>query len=183
MGLHGYIDKQLTGDEQIIYRAHLSWVPIVGKILTFLLAGIIVCVCLVQFAGQGRVAAYALVAITLLGVLIQLPAIVRNLGVDIVVTDKRLHSKTGLIMVKNDRESSLARVDDTDIDFESIFERLFNYGSIEIRTLGAELIHFDNVAKPRQLKRRINEAKEKYVDVPLAGAMYESPGDEEQTQF
>ena len=175
MGLHGYIDKQLTVDEQIVYRAHLSWIPIVGRVLAFLLAGIIVCVCLVRFADQGRIAAYALVIITLLGVLVQLPAIIRNLGVDIVVTDKRLHSKTGLIAVRNDRESSLARVDDTDIDFESVFERLFNYGSIEIHTLGSDLIHFDNVAKPRELKRHINEAKEKYVDVPLVGATDEQP--------
>ena len=168
MGLHGYIDKQLTSGETIVYRAHLSWVPIVAKILLFLVVGIAVCVAVVFFGGDNRVAALSLVIIALLGVLIQLPAMVRNWGVDIVVTDKRLHSKTGLVAVQNDRESSLARVDDTDIDFNSVFQRLFNYGSIEIHTLGSELIHLDNVANPRALKKAINEAKEKYVDVPMA---------------
>ncbi len=168
MGLHGYIDKQLTSDEHIVYRAHLSWVPIVAKILLFLVIGIIACVAIVTFTEQNRPAALAFVIITLLGVLFQLPAMVRNWGVDIVVTDKRLHSKTGLVVVKNDRESSLARVDDTDIDFNSIMQRVFNYGSIEIHTIGSELIHLDNVAKPRALKKALNEAKEKYVDIPLA---------------
>ena len=174
MGLHGYIDKQLTSGETIVYRAHLSWVPIVAKILLFLVVGIAVCVAVVFFGGDNRVAALSLVIIALLGVLIQLPAMVRNWGVDIVVTDKRLHSKTGLVAVQNDRESSLARVDDTDIDFNSVFQRLFNYGSIEIHTLGSELIHLENVARPRDLKKAINEAKEKYVDIPLVD---EEPAD------
>ena len=175
MGLHGYIDRQLGDDEKVLYRAHLSWVPSGAKILLFLLIGIVVCVGIVYFTQQNRTAALALVIILALGIVIQVPAIIGNLGVDIVVTDKRLHSKTGVIMVKNDRESSLARVDDTDIDFNSLLQRMFNYGSIEIHTLGSELVHLDRVANPRALKRAINDAKACYVDVPLA-----SPASPEQ---
>lgn len=68
--------------------------------------------------------------------------------------------------MKDDRESSLVRVDD--IDFNSLPQRVFDCGSIEIRTLGSELVHLDKVANPRALKRAVNEARACYVDMPLA---------------
>ncbi len=164
MGLRGYIDNQLTKDEVVLYRAHVSWVPIIFRFLLFVIVAIVACVLIVNFQGDSQLGLRVLLIVILIGAVVQIPAIVHNLGVDIAVTNKRLHSKHGLITVQNDRESSLSRVDDTDIDFNSIFQRIFNYGSIEIHTIGSDsLIQFDKIAKPRLLKRAINEAKENYV--------------------
>ena len=163
MGLHGYIDKQLVEDEDILYRAHLSWIPVILHIIPFAIIGSAVSGLLWSLFGLG-IAILGLLLFILIGFISQTGRIIRNLSVDIVVTNQRIHSKEGLINVKNDREASLSRVDDSDIDFHSIWNRLFKFGDLEVRTIGGEaFFKFQDISRPRLLKRAINEAKDTYA--------------------
>lgn len=165
MGATGYIDKRLRRtNERVIYRAHLSWIPVfTGAIpllaVTSLMAGAALGIsksmpiCLIVF-GIGLV-------ITLLT---RVPKIIRNVGTDIVVTDRRLHTKRGLINIENDRETPLTNIDDTIADPGPI-GRLLGYGNVFIHTFGGgqgagDEFDFPNVSDPFEFVAVINETRD-----------------------
>ena len=169
MGTTGYIDKRLRRtNERIIYRTHLSWIPVfTGAIpllgLTSALAGATLgvfdnmTVCLVVF-GIGL----------LLTLVTRIPKIIRNIGTDIVVTDRRLHTKRGIINIDNDRETPLTNVDDTIAD-PGPLGRVLGYGNVFIHTFGGgqgagDEFEFRNVSDPFELVAVINETRDQIAN-------------------
>lgn len=158
MGMTGYIDKRLkrTG-ERIIYRASLSWVPmfltaIPMAWLVSLLAGAIM-----GMTGNPSYVVMTFVVGFILIVISKIPGIIKNIGTDIVVTDRRLHSKTGIIDVDNDHETPLTNINNTVADPTPI-GRLFGYGDVIIQTIGGnDDFTFRNVSNPGELVAIINE--------------------------
>jgi len=163
MGLPGYLDKQLQSDEHVIYRAHLSWVPFVKRLIIFSLFGAIVGGVIWTVFGIGWGFLTYLV-VMILGILGQMSTITKNLGFDIIVTNKRLHYKKGIVTVQDDRESSLYRIDDSDVDYPTISSRIFRYGNLTVQTVNGanEFFDFENVAEPLKLKQEINKARENF---------------------
>lgn len=163
MGLHGYIDKQLQHtNENVLYRAHISWVPMLtGVIPTMAIAstagGVLWGVTTNPLFGFAALALGGAIA-----VVSRIPKIVYNLGVDICVTDKRLHTKTGIININDDHETQLTRINDTVVD-PSIIGRLFDYANVTIQTVaGEDDFTFKCVANPYGLRDALNNARDMY---------------------
>lgn len=158
MGMTGYIDKRLkrTG-ERIIYRAHLSWVPL---FLTAIPMTWIVSMLAGAVMGMTGNAGYTVMTIIIgiiLIVISKIPGVLKNIGTDIVVTDRRLHSKTGIIDVDNDHETPLTNINNTVAD-PTVIGRLFGYGDVVIQTIGGnDDFTFRNVSNPNELVAIINE--------------------------
>lgn len=167
MGLRdGYLDQQVHKErgEKILYRAHMSWVPVIvgmaPKAMIFsAAAGFVWGATENPLLGIGTVALGVIVIVAT-----QIPRIVTNLGTDIILTNQRIMAKKGIVTIKDDREASLGRIDSTDIDFNSLWERLFKYGDIEVKTIGDEnFFPFKEIARPLQFKWAIQEAKQRYA--------------------
>ena len=167
MGLPGYLDRQIkheSSDEFVIYRASRSWIPVIIRIVP-----VVALFCIVGgvvWHNFGLVPGIlVLLAGILLSVLMQASKIIYNLGVDIVVTNKYLRCKKNLISVTDDRSSSLSRIDDIDVDFPTVFNRIFGYGNIEIQTINGtdDFFKFNSISKPEALRSAINNAKDTYA--------------------
>ncbi len=167
MGLRdGYLDQQVHRErgEKILYRAHMSWVPVIvsiaPKAMIFSAAsGFVWGATENPLFGIGTVTLGAIVTVAS-----QIPRIVTNIGTDIILTNQRIMAKKGIIAIKDDREASLGRIDSTDIDFNSLWERLFKYGDIEVKTIGDDnFFPFKEIAHPLQFKWAIQEAKQRYA--------------------
>lgn len=165
MGMTNYIDRKLKRtNERIVYRAHLSWIPIVvGAIPLMMLTSVIAGALYGLFDNFGYVLLAYVIGI-LLVILTRVPKIMKNIGTDIVVTDRRLHTKTGLINVDNDRETPLTNIDDTIAD-PTVFGRMMGYGDVSVHTFGGgqgmdDSFVFKGVADPFELVAVINETRD-----------------------
>lgn len=162
----GYLDQQVHKErgERILYRAHMSWVPVIvgmapKAVIFSAAAGFILGATENPIFGIGTVIIGAVITIAT-----QIPRIVTNIGTDIILTNQRIMAKKGIIAIKDDREASLGRIDSTDIDFNSLWERLFQYGDIEVKTIGDDnFFPFKEIAQPLQFKWAIQEAKQRYA--------------------
>lgn len=166
-----YLNNSLNQNEQILYRAHLSWIPLFVRQIPFMLIGGIVGG---VFAGISNNLLFGLLlfmGICFIGVLSQIPAILKNIGTDILLTNQGLHTKRGIIVVKDDRFSKLNMIDNSDIDYNSIFGRIFKYGNVEIRTIsgGADALYgFKNLARPATFKNSVRAAQQRFMeDIPM----------------
>jgi len=164
MGMTGYIDKRLkrTG-ERIIYRTHLSWIPLFLTAIPLLWFICILAGAVMGITGNLGYAMLVILGGVVLIALSKIPAIVRNIGTDIVVTDRRLHTKEGIIDVDNDRETPLTNIDDTIAD-PTVLGRLFGYGDVMVHTFGGrgndDNFTFRNVADPHEFVAVINETRD-----------------------
>lgn len=163
MGMRGYLNRRIPADETILYRAHISWVPFFVSLTRW--GAVFSAIGGVAWGVTGSMGT-GLAAVMfgiVLGFLFQMRFITYALGVDIVVTDRHLHCKTGIVRIDNDREASLGRVDRVDIDMHTITQRLFDYGDIEFQTVGSDgFFDFNKVASPYALKMAFDDAKEAY---------------------
>lgn len=159
-----FIEKNLANNERVIYRAKLHW-WIYGRSIFLLLLGIVV------FALWGTTEVVKIIGGLLLAIslITFINAYIRSSASEFAVTNRRIMMKTG---VTNRRliELQLNRSDGLVID-QGIIGRIFNYGSIIIRTGNLEEI-FSPVADPYEFKRQINNAIEESFapfNNPIAG--------------
>lgn len=165
MGMTGYIDKRLkrTG-ERIIYRTHLSWIPMFLTAVPLLWFICILAGAVMGITGNFGYAMLVVFGGVVLIALSKVPSIMKNIGTDIVVTDRRLHTKEGILDVNNDRETPLTNIDDTIAD-PTIIGRLFGYGDVMVHTFGGghgngDNFTFRNVTDPHELVAVINETRD-----------------------
>lgn len=114
------------------------------------------------FTGSNTYALFTWLGGLLLIILSKIPTIIRNIGTDIVVTDRRLHSKRGIVDVDDNHETPLTNIDDT-ISDPTVFGRMFGYGDVMIRTFGSsdrDQFTFRNVTDPHELVAVINETRD-----------------------
>jgi len=147
-----FIEKNLANSERIIYRAKLHW-WIYGRGVLLLLLGIVV------FALWGKTVVVEIAAglLALIGLVTLLSAYIRASASEFAVTNRRIMMKTG-IASRRLTELQLNRSEGLIID-QGIIGRMFNYGTIIIRTGGLEET-FSPVADPYEFKRQINNAIE-----------------------
>ena len=164
---NGFLDSQIgkVDNEVLLYRAHISWVPVaLHMVPVLLIAGFLSGI---VWGVLDNLAAGILAAliVLLLGFMTQMPYLYDIAATDIVVTNKRFMCKKGIVTIKDNRSSNLSRIDDTDVDINTVAERIFRYGDVTVQTLGSghDFYSFTKVARPRLLVQAINEAKDKYA--------------------
>jgi len=148
-----FIEKNLANNEKIVYRAQLHW-WIYGKAVLSLILGIVV------FALWGKTEAVKILSglLVLIGLIGLISAYTRASSSEFAVTNRRIMMKTG---IANRRliELQLNRSEGLVID-QGIIGRIFNYGTIIIRSGGTMEEIFSPVADPYEFKRQINNAIE-----------------------
>ena len=101
-----------------------------------------------------------------------------------VVTDRRVLQLRGVIN-KNVLDSSLEKINDVQLQ-QSLFGRMFDYGTIDILTASEEAINrMDNIANPLEFKRAMQDARARYdgyLDRPR-GQAYGQPGGDVQSML
>lgn len=166
MGLHGHLNKNIPDGEEIVYRASLSWLPLVLKAAPLL----IIASALGGFV-YGVVSPLAsviviLVALALIAILFS-KKIISILGVDIVVTTEAIRSKRGIIVPQDVRCEPLTKSESSDIDYPSFAGVLFGYGRVTVTGVGGgSAFSFDGVADPQRLCDEIASGHKRAMQPP-----------------
>lgn len=123
-------------DEREVFHAKESWVPLVLGAFPYILAGIVGFLACTLFAANPIIGALILMVALIAALLTRIPQIISNLDTDVIVTNKRLYSRTGIIDIR-DQVCDLANISDVTID-PSPAGRLFDYGDVKIQTYAGE---------------------------------------------
>jgi uncharacterized membrane protein YdbT with pleckstrin-like domain len=152
-----YIDDNLVAGEKVMYRPHLHWVIYITAVLAllfFIVAG------LALTAGKNTT-----VIAWLFFVLAPLPLIRPYLLCrfsEFAVTDKRVLVKTG-ILNRHTLETLLTKVENISVD-QSLWGRMFNYGTITVTGTGGTKEQFAGIAAPLEFRKQIQAATLKYQE-------------------
>lgn len=131
-----YVNRNLAVDEQVVYEAKVSWA---SQWFLFLL-GLLT----IGLMGLGLV----FIAI----------AVINVLTTELVITNKRVIAKFGLISRKT-VELKNSKVESVQVD-QSIMGRLLNFGSIVVSGAGGPQAPIPNISAPLQFRSKLNEMTE-----------------------
>lgn len=123
-------------NEREVFHAKESWIPLVLGAIPFLLVGIIALVVATRFFNNGFVGVILLGICVLAAVITRIPRIIANLDTDVIVTDRRLYARTGIVDIK-DQVCELTNISDVTVD-PTLFGRLFDYADVQIQTYAGE---------------------------------------------
>lgn len=130
-----YVNRNLAVDEQVVYEAKVSWA---SQWLLILL-------------GVGTI-------LMGIGIVFLLVAVVNVLTTELVITNKRVIAKFGLISRKT-VELKNSKVESVQVD-QSIMGRLLNFGSIVVSGAGGPQAPIPNISAPLQFRSKLNEMTE-----------------------
>jgi len=128
-----YIDKVLIAGERVVYQARLSLWPFTGWILLGVVTLPIV-----------------------IGLIILLWVWMRYASTELAITNKRIIVKFGFIN-RSTVELNLARVESLQVH-QSLFGRMFDYGSILISGAGSPQAPVPGIAHPLEFRKFFMEA-------------------------
>jgi membrane protein YdbS with pleckstrin-like domain len=145
----GYLDDHLLDGEQIVYRAHLHW-TIFGWSILVVLLGVALGIVLRTFDPTYWYLGAILAGI---GLLLAIGPLIRYVGTEFAVTNKRVLSKTGFIQRESD-ETLLSKVEAIAVD-QGILGRLLGFGTVRITGSGGTEDAFAGISQPLELRRQI----------------------------
>ncbi|HLY04735.1 MAG TPA: PH domain-containing protein [Rhizomicrobium sp.] len=150
-----YVSKVLQPNETVRYDGTLHWIIYLPGIVLFAfgIAGLIGVLTLAHAAPGYRI--YSVVVYIALGVgaLLLLSSWIRQQSTEIAVTDRRVIYKTGLVS-RRTVEMNMDKVESVDVT-QSIWGRIFNFGTVLIRGTGASLEPLATIATPLALRNAI----------------------------
>lgn len=135
-----YTNRNLLSSEEVKYKASLHWIIYVPAILWLVLGFI--------FEEAGIAWVFVAVALFSFG-----RAILRKLGSEFVLTNKRVVLRQGIISRKT-VEVLLAKCEGISVN-QGIFGRILGFGTLVVTTGGATS-HFDFVKRPVEFRNRVN---------------------------
>ncbi len=151
-----YVDSVLADGERRIYSAKLThWKFSLSYVLgiTFLISGVAAYGFNFPSPASAAIVGASCVAF---GSIVFLYAVIRRASTELVLTNKRLIVKTGLI-TRDTVEMNLGKVESIRVS-QSLLGRMFNYGDIAVVGTGSSLEPIRNIADPLELRRRIGES-------------------------
>jgi uncharacterized membrane protein YdbT with pleckstrin-like domain len=131
-----YVNRNLAVDEQVVYEAQVSWV---SQWFLFLLG-------LLTIVLMG------------LGLIFIAVAVINVLTTELVITNKRVIAKFGLISRKT-VELKNNKVESVQVD-QSIMGRLLNFGTIVVSGAGGPQAPIPNISEPLTFRSKLNEMTE-----------------------
>jgi LPXTG-motif cell wall-anchored protein len=159
-----YVESVLADGEKIVYRARISrW-----KFLLYYLVGILALVAgpaALVITGDRSQTGFILAGITMLaGLVVILVAVIRRNTTELVLTNRRIITKRGLIS-RDTVEMNLSKVESLHVN-QSLMGRMLNYGDVSVVGTGASLEPLRGIGRPLELRKRLGEVAE--VGVPTA---------------
>ena len=148
-----YVDSVLADGEKIIHRAAMShW----NFLVSYLIGGACLGAGLAALVIPGHSASRVLPAVLLaIGLVVILSAVVRRHTTELVLTDRRIITKRGIIS-RATVEMNLAKVESVHVN-QSLLGRLLNYGDVTVVGTGASLEPLVGIARPLELRRKLGE--------------------------
>lgn len=132
-----YVNRNLANDEKVVYEAQVSWA---SQWLLILL-------------GIGTI-------MMGIGLVFLLVAVINVFTTELVITNKRVIAKFGLISRKT-VELKNSKVESVQVD-QSIMGRLLNFGSIVVSGAGGPQAPIPNISAPLQFRSKLNEMTEEH---------------------
>lgn len=160
-----YLNEHLNPGETPIYRAHLSWIPCFIHQIPFMLVGGIAGGVAWGITTDFFLGTAVFAGAWVLGVLSQLPQCYKNISTDILITNQGIHSKKKLFAVEDDQFSRYGYINDAELTYGTVFQRMFQYGQIKVSTVGGggeSNYEFKNLAKPATFKNALRAAQQKF---------------------
>lgn len=158
-----YVKKTLAPGEEYLYRAHFNWTYDLeswfwlafGLIPTAIWINVLVRNYL--YTSGLTTAFFGLcIASIILAAMIALQRYIHKWTTVIAVTTARLILKTGLI-ARDTHEVSLDKIEEV-LMHQSILDRIVGRGTLTIRGTGIAVIEFPVLARPTQIRLKIEEA-------------------------
>lgn len=143
-------------DEREVFHARESWIPLILGAIPFILLGIVACIVAWNVFNQQTIGLILLGICSAVAVVTRIPRAIANLDTDVVVTNKRLYARTGIVDIK-DQVCDLTNVSDVTVD-PSIFGRIFDYADVRIQTYAGESdIVLRGIAHAYDMRRAISQ--------------------------
>ena len=145
-------------NERETFHAKESWVPVVLGAVPVAAACALVVFLVYQFVSTEWLSLSILVAVAVT-LLSRIPHVIDNWRTDVIVTDRRLYYRHGIIDIK-DHVCDLSSITDVTVD-PSIFGRLFGYADIRIQTqAGEDDFELKEIKDAYEMRRVINTGRD-----------------------
>jgi uncharacterized membrane protein YdbT with pleckstrin-like domain len=151
-----YVESVLASGEKIIHRASIShW----NFALSYLIGVAFVAAGLAALFISNRREVFVGAAVALaIGVVVLLAAAIRRATTELVLTDRRIITKRGLIS-RDTVEMNLGKVESVHVN-QSLLGRLLDYGDVTVVGTGASLEPLIGIARPLELRRKLGEVSQ-----------------------
>lgn len=123
-------------NEREVFHAKESWTPLVLGAIPYLLVGVVALVVAWRAFDNATIGWILLGVSVIVAFATRVPRIIANLDTDVIITDKRLYSRTGIIDIK-DQVCDLSNISDVTVD-PTLFGRLFDYADVTIQTYAGD---------------------------------------------
>lgn len=160
--MSAYVETMMAAGENVFYRAAIShW-----KFFLSYLTGVVL------LGGGGAVlyqAPFTIDQVTRVigigfmagGLVVLLTAVLRRRTTELVLTDRRLIAKRGIVSLDT-VEINLTKVESLHVS-QGLMGRIFNYGDVAVMGTGASLEPLRGVSRPLELRKKIGEL----ADLPI----------------
>lgn len=161
-----YLETVLMRDEHIIYAARLHWITYVPAFMFtgfgWYLAHMGPANLILQYTGFTLpdprfyvILNYIVLAVVAMGVLMLLEAYMRIKRTEMVVTNRRVLAKFG-ILSRDTFELFLTKVEGAQIE-QGVLGRMLGYGSVHVKGTGSGMTPFDRIDSPEFFHRALME--------------------------
>lgn len=159
---HGGIQFD-SPDEVEVFHAKESWIPVILGAIPFVLIGIAALVVAWWLFKQQTIGLVALGVFIVVAFITRIPRILANLDTDVIITNKRLYARTGIVDIK-DQVCDLANISDVTVD-PSILGRIFDYADVKVQTFaGDQDFDLRGIAHPYEMRRAISQGADASKD-------------------
>jgi len=149
-----YYTKVLQPDERVLAIGHLHW-SIHRHALLLLMVALLVLVASFWAPWPDGAVGIRIVAVgfAIIGLLMFLASSIRRRSTEIVVTDRRVIYKRG-ILSRHTVEMNVSKIEAVDIE-QSLTARLLDYGTIMIHGTGADIEPLQRIERPLAIRSAI----------------------------
>jgi uncharacterized membrane protein YdbT with pleckstrin-like domain len=151
--MSSYVESVLAQGESVVYRAEISqW----KFFRSYLVGAVLVLAAIGAFITTGDQSAQALGIAAVpfaIGVVVILSAVIRRRTTELVLTDRRIIMKRGLVS-RDTVEINLAKVESLHVN-QGLMGRMFNYGDVTVVGTGASLEPLLGISSPLELRKRM----------------------------
>ena len=151
--MSSYVEAVLSDGERIVYRASIShW----KFFLSYLIGSLFLLTALGAYISIGGADAASLAMIATLlaiGIVVILVAVVRRQTTELVLTDRRIITKRGLVS-RDTVEMNLAKVESLHVN-QGLMGRILDFGDVTVVGTGSSLEPLCGIARPIELRKKL----------------------------
>lgn len=153
-----YISSVLQGDEQVIHQARTHWIVYLPAFVYLVTAIALLIWLLPRYQTNGRDFLSMVAATVALAALLAAPfyffkALIQRRTTELAITNRRVIAKVGLISRKT-WEINATKVEGVEVD-QSIFGRIFGYGTVSVKGTGGGIAPLRNIDDPVEFRKHV----------------------------